>query len=710
MTGRDERYPSGSADYGQSAEPMTGGPWGQPAELMVDAAGTVLACTRPALELLGGSTGELLGRNLASLFSEPSVWAALEEAADRSRCSGGRALLRRPGGGQVDADVNVSALAEGSQGRFLVWLVPAATSEFEDVFGMRVTLVGGGLEVTDPRVQQRLNLLHAAAVRIGGSLDVVRNTKELVDLLVPVFADLGAVDLTEDALDGRELGEYLPGTPMRRVAVAAAEGPWPEEIHGLGETVLLGDVEAEHLRRGTAGILPDLAHLHGELGGDPDRRRLMLPSGATSLLVFPLQARGTVLGAVALWRCAERTPFDRADAAFTDLIGSRLSLSLDNARRYTRERRTAEALQRSLLPPPAVRLTAAETSGTYAPASTAAGIGGSWYDVIRLSGARAAFVVGRAAGHGVNAAGAMGRLRSAVQTLADLDPPPEELLAHLDDLVTRITEDESPRPVSVAGSLRGATCLYASYDPVTGRCLVASAGHPPPVLARRQRGMAEEVELRPGPPLGTGTEPFEPVELHLRPGDVLALHTGPPSPRGKTSRRLRELHAAARVAARTGQPLTEVADRALACFSQEPHEEDIAVLLARVGQVPPEHTAFWQLPADPAMVAHARSLAATQMASWGLGELSLITELLVSELVTNAVRYAGGPIGLRLTKEQRLVCEVSDPSQSQPYLRRARLSDEGGRGLFLVAQLAHRWGSRYTPEGKTIWTEQVFEA
>ncbi|MEV5432656.1 SpoIIE family protein phosphatase [Streptomyces sp. NPDC052701] len=698
MTGRDEGLRTGPAG------------WGQPAELVLDAAWSVLACTRPALELLGGPAAGLLGLNLASLFDDPSVWAGPAEAAERGRPGGRRAVLRRPGGGRVHVDMSVSAFAEGGEARFLVRLLPAPGTEFEDAFGMRVTMSGGGLVVTDPRVQQRLDLLHAAAVRIGGSLDVVRNAKEAVDLLVPVFADLAAVDLTEGTLSGREIGEYTPGTPMRRVAVATATGPWPQEVHGLGETVVLGDVEAEHLRRGSAGVLPDLGHLRAELAGDPGRRRLMLPPGATSLLVFPLQARGAVLGAVALWRCAERVPFDRADASLTELIGSRLALGLDNARRFTGERCTAEALQRSLLPPAAVHLTAAETSGTYAPASTAAGIGGGWYDVIRLSGTRAALVVGKVRGQGVNAAGATGRLRSAVQTLADLDPPPEELLGHLDDLVTRITEDEPPRPASVAGSLKGATCLYAVYDPVTRRCLVASAGHPPPVLVRREHGTPEEITLRPGPPLGTGAEPFEPVELHLQPGDVLALHSGPLTRRGRdTERDLRHVHAAARAAARARRPLTEVADRVLSCLRAEPREEDIAALLARVGQVPPEHTAFWQLPAEPEVVARARALTAAQLAHWGLEELGFTTELLVSELVTNAVRYAGGPIGLRLILDHRLVCEVSDPSQSQPYLRRARLSDEGGRGLFLVAQLARRWGSRYTPGGKTIWTEQLLQ-
>ncbi|SFD26782.1 ATP-binding SpoIIE family protein phosphatase [Streptomyces aidingensis] len=594
-----------------------------------------------------------------------------------------------------------------------------------------------------PHEQQRLDLLHAAALRIGNSLDVTGNAEEMVGVLVPTFADLGVVDITEPVLAGEEPGDLLPGTPMRRVAVAAADGPWPPEMHPLGATILLGEQAREHIRRGSAGVMSDLTKLRRALRDDPEQSRTMLPPGAASFLVLPLQARGAVLGAVALWRCGDRPAFEQRDATLAEEIGSRLALSMDNARRYTRERRTAEALQRSLLPRPIVNITAAETSGVYAPASTAAGIGGSWYDVIALSSTRVAFVVGRVAGHGVNAAGATGRLRSAVQTLADLDPAPDELLTHLDDLVVRFSENEQrpeagrgagagtgtgtrtgrgrgsgtggapaagnaapPDPPADSSTLLGATLLYATYDPVSRQCLIASAGHPSPVLTRRADGTPQSVDLVPGPPLGVGGEPFEPLELRLDPGDVLAFHSGSATPEPD----LDALRTGARAAAADGAgPLAGVGRRVLADLQHQPRLDDLALLLARVQEVPEGSTAAWELPADPSLVADIRSLVSARLTDWGLAELAFATELIVSELVTNAIRYAGGPVGIRLIRDQRLICEVSDPSQTQPHLRRARLSDEGGRGLFLVAQLAHRWGSRYTPTGKTIWTEQSLE-
>nr|WP_248843484.1 ATP-binding protein [Streptomyces virginiae] len=140
-----------------------------------------------------------------------------------------------------------------------------------------------------------------------------------------------------------------------------------------------------------------------------------------------------------------------------------------------------------------------------------------------------------------------------------------------------------------------------------------------------------------------------------------------------------------------------------------PHEatDDIALLLARTRALTSDQVAEWELEPDLSLVAHARELVVGRLSDWQLEDLSFVTELVASELVTNAIRYAGGPVGLRLIRDRLLVCEVSDPSSTQPRLRRARDTDEGGRGLFLVAQLADRWGSRFTSTGKTIWTEQA---
>ncbi|MFJ8074281.1 SpoIIE family protein phosphatase [Streptomyces sp. NPDC096176] len=574
------------------------------------------------------------------------------------------------------------------------------------VRGVAVTFT----DVTEQeRARRRAVLVGTASSALGRSLEVGRNTQVLADLLVPAFADLACVDITEAVLIGEETGEFATGAPLRRVSTVAHGGPWPGELYPPGSVIRVKAYESERLRGGSAVIVPDIEELRPRIAEDPDRRRLVLAPGTASYMVVPLQARGHVLGAVSLWRTAEQPPFDTRDAAVAEDICSRAALAIDNARRYTRERRTAETLQRSLLPRPALKLTAAETAGVYVPGRTPTGTGGSWFDVITLSSTRVAFVVGNVRGHGLNAAVAMGSLRTAVRTLADLDPPPDELLTHLDDLVVRLADDEQPGESD--GSVRGATCLYAVYDPVSARCLMAGAGHASPVLARLS-GETGRVELQPGPALGLEGAPFEPVEVELGPGDLLAFTAGSLSEASGTGdghvvEYLRATASRAGSAGCAGRAVTEIGRDMLAPFLARPPDDDAALLLARVSASPAGSVVAWEFPADVRVVSDARALVTERLAGWGLDDLTYTTELIVSELLTNAIRYAGGPVSVRLIKDQRLVCEVSDPSETQPHLRRARPTDEGGRGLFLIAQLTHRWGSRYTASGKTIWTEQL---
>lgn len=138
--------------------------------------------------------------------------------------------------------------------------------------------------------------------------------------------------------------------------------------------------------------------------------------------------------------------------------------------------------------------------------------------------------------------------------------------------------------------------------------------------------------------------------------------------------------------------------------------DDIALLVARTHLLDPGHVAEWELPSDPAAVARIRNEAAEQLSAWGLEEAGFTTELILSELMTNAIRYGSAPSRVRLLHARTLICEVADGSSTSPHLRRAATTDEGGRGLFLVAQYALRWGTRYTPNGKIIWAEQPLTA
>jgi hypothetical protein len=301
----------------------------------------------------------------------------------------------------------------------------------------------------------------------------------------------------------------------------------------------------------------------------------------------------------------------------------------------------------------------------------------------------------------------MGRLRSAVRTLADADFAPDELLTRLDDLVIRLDREEGPdarQQADEASGEVGATCLYAVYDPVAGHCDLARAGHPPPLLMDPD-GTVRVLDLPAGPPLGLGGLPFESARIDMDEGSVLALYTDGliQAPGRDLDVGLDLLGEALRHPA---VALEETCEEVMRKVRPDPPADDIVLLLARTRKLGVDQVGSWQLPADPAAVAGARRMASEQLAAWGLIDLEFATELIVSELVTNAIRYGTPPIQLRLVRADALICEVSDGSSTAPHLRRARTFDEGGRGLLLVAQVAERWGSRHTSLGKTIWAEQ----
>ncbi|MET8166196.1 SpoIIE family protein phosphatase [Streptomyces sp. NPDC005329] len=571
------------------------------------------------------------------------------------------------------------------------------------------------------RARQRLALLDRAGRRIGRSLDIARTAQELADVAVPGFADLVTVDLLEPVLRGAEPtpDQARDGADdsvtLRRAGRRATGDPWDatgtrEVVHRAGSPAVRCLAGGRPWRVERLDPLDPLDPLTEEWVAG-------LPAGseAPSALIVPVRARGVTLGVTTFLRQHRHEPFGEDDLVLAEDLVSRAAVCVDNARRYTRERDAALALQRNLLPRRLPEQGAVEVAACYRPADELTGLGGDWYDLIPLSGARVALVVGEVPGHGIDAAAAMGRVRTAVRTLAALDLPPEEILAHLDDLVTRMDDEEGvaaetepqgpPDPRTGGAQTVGAACVYVVYDPVDGRCVMAAAGHPAPAVVLPD-GSVTFLELPQGPPLGAGGPPFESAEVTLPEGSTLALHTDGLLARGErwaldTDReRLRQAleQSADTLELRCGTVID-------ALVPARPYD-DVALLMARTRRLAADQVADWELPADPAAVAEARKTASRRLAEWGLTELSFTTELVVSELVTNAIRYATGPIRLRLIRERTLVCEVFDGGATAPHLRHPRTTDEGGRGLLLVSQVTQRWGTRFLPEGKIIWAEQ----
>ncbi|MEU6511566.1 SpoIIE family protein phosphatase [Streptomyces sp. NPDC046942] len=555
--------------------------------------------------------------------------------------------------------------------------------------------------------RQRLTLLNEAAAAIGTTLDVVRTAEELIELLVPRYADFAAVDLLDWVL-GADEPPMIPAGDlvMRRVAQGSTREGDPGAAVHLGETEVHppGSPPSRALRESHAVLSqagePEFAEWLAERNARSPRGR-PFRLGAHSLIAVPLRARGTTLGVAICVRMAHPDGYGPDDAVFAEELGSRAAVCIDNARRFERERSTALALQHSLLPRGLPGQAALDVAHRYLPCGSLAGIGGDWFDVIPLSGGRVALVVGDVVGHGIQSSATMGRLRTAVRTLADVDLPPDELLTHLDDLVVHLAAEDSREEVAELG----ATCLYAVYDPVSRRLTLAAAGHPAPAVVL-PGGTAEIVPMTAGPPLGVGGLPFEAMELDLPEGSVVALYTD-----GLLEDRDRDLDGATDALCQAlttpAGSLDALCDSVLKDVMPDQPGDDIALLVVRTRALGADRVATWDVPPDPAEVAVFRQAAGEQLTAWGLEEAAFVTELVVSELVTNAIRYGDPPIKLRLIRDRALICEVSDASSTSPHLRRANANDEGGRGLLLVAQLTQRWGSRQTGRGKTIWAEQT---
>ncbi|MFD7629883.1 SpoIIE family protein phosphatase [Streptomyces sp. NPDC059851] len=562
--------------------------------------------------------------------------------------------------------------------------------------------------------RERLQMLYEAGVRIGTTLDVVRTAEELTEVAVPRFADFVTVELLEPVLHGDDpalaAGKH---SEMRRAAMGGVRTDQP--LQPVGDVIRF-DVPtapmATALDAGRAVLAEDLNAAMGWRAQDEAGTRGALEYGLHSLISVPLQARGVVLGMANFWRAAA-TPeaFDEEDLSFAEELGARAAVSIDNARRYTREHATAVTLQRSLLPRVLPDQSAVDAAFRYLPAK--AGVGGDWFDVIPLAGTRVALIVGDVVGHGVHAAATMGRLRTAVHNFSTLDMQPDELLGHLDELIDRIDQNESaaaPGPddddlagAGEAASVTGATCLYAVYDPVSGSCTMASAGHPGPALVWPD-GRVEFPELPVGLPLGVGGMPFEAVELRLPESSRLVLFTD-----GLLEDRDRDFDSGlvllSETLARPGRSPDQACGDVLDALLFPAPSDDIALLIADTRRLESDRIAEWEVPADPAAVSRVRGVSTAQLTTWGLEEIAFTAELILSELVTNAIRYGNAPIRVRMLRDRQLICEVSDASSTSPHLRYAATTDEGGRGLFLVAQYADRWGTRYTRRGKVIWAE-----
>ncbi|WP_422938896.1 SpoIIE family protein phosphatase [Streptomyces albidoflavus] len=603
--------------------------------------------------------------------------------------SGGRRRSGRSGRSEPDAPVEHGATpAQAGSG--------AARGSREEPPGRGTGLGDGGqvpgqLPGTARRDGDRLRFVGAATRRIARGIDPDEIVMGLCRATVPTFSDAILVYLSDPLL----VGDERPTGPLvlrlrrtdrlRHLGEGEDEGDQSlaAQIPLSPEALLSPELCEVRPGGALAEVLRGVRPVFSEAPGAQDALAELLGEGRTvpggmRTVLAPLRGRRRVIGAAVFLRSPDRPAFEQDDLLVAAQLATHSALGIDKAVLYGREAYIADELQRTMLPETLPKATGVRLASRYLPAAETARVGGDWYDAIPLPGSRVALVVGDVMGHSMTSAAIMGQLRTTAQTLAGLDLPPQEVLHHLDEQAQRL------------GSDRMATCVYAVYDPVSHRITVANAGHPPPVLLHLG-GRAEVLRVPPGAPIGVGGVDFEAVELDAPAGATLLLYTD-----GLVESRLRDVWTGieqlrerlAATARLTGPdhppPLEALCDDVLDMLGPGDRDDDIALLAARFDGIAPSDVAYWFLDPDPAAPGRARRLARAALARWGLEELTDSVELLVSEVVTNAVRYASRPVTLRLLRTDVLRVEVGDDVPQLPRLRQARATDEGGRGLYLV--------------------------
>jgi len=676
--------------------------------LVMDAAGRITVWNAAAAQVFGWTAEEALGRTTYDFMVAPGDRAQAEGLAVRvlggDTWEGTFPVLRKDGG-TVLVRADVSPLP-GSSGPPAGLIVVA-----RDLLAVRDR---------QQRHEVRLHLLARAGTLLAASLDLEATLDRVAELLVPAFADYCFVDLLEEGLE--------EGV-VRRVALRHAPGAAPRPggpfFVAAGQRVDYPPAhpsrQALDLGRGVLIEHVDLDRVE-EMTPTPDAAAYARSVGVRSVMSVPLRARGTVYGVLTVLLSGESRHYAADDLTLAEELATRVATAVGIALAYHRERDVARTLQRDLLPGQLPDIDGLHVASRYLP-SPLAPVGGDWFDVIPLSAGRVGIVIGDVEGRGPHAAALMGQLRAAVRAFAVLDLPPATMMGHLDELVRSLGE-------------RIVSCLYAVYDAWSRGLWLAGAGHPPPLLI--SGGKCVPLPAPGNVPLGVGGVPFEEYTATLAPDAALLLYTdGLTAYRDAPEDAVTEL--CSRVA-RAGADATvdALADAALS-VAPDTAGDDSAVLVLGVENYDLPVTQA-SLPKSPQAAGDARRRTLETLTSWGLLEQADVACLLVSEVVTNAIRHSGGSVAtaeatavtvsagararggggptngagmrppggvtLRLRRGRRAVwVEVFDPDPRLPTLRRADDSDEGGRGLFLVDVLAARWGARTTLRGKAVWFE-----
>ncbi|MFL4910590.1 SpoIIE family protein phosphatase [Streptomyces sp. MMS24-I2-30] len=511
--------------------------------------------------------------------------------------------------------------------------------------------------------------------------------KQLVDSAVPAMADVAAVEVSDVTLDEcTAMLQPCDGNGFRRAAFHSVFDPQGAYRIGHASHIRTGTPHRYSLRDMRPRVVPHVGPQARWLSCDPARAARMRKNGVHSLMVVPLAFRHVVLGLAAFYRCDGSSPFGRADLRAATQLARKTARALDAVRRDLREQGMGRRLQHALISQPP-HLTAVEDVNGHVPEN---GAPGGWFDVISLPSARVGLVAGHCGGHGITAAAAMSQQKARIRALAALDIDPAEVLSRsfgpsADEPVRSATHECAEGTPS---SSEETHCVYAVYDPVTHRCTAARTGAACVTVIDVHGDIRSAIPTAPAP---IGAASCDVSEFEAPPDSFLLLSSAAAQERHRNAPANRAVPDGGGQAADSHRPAQRVTPP--------------VVLTVRTQAIAPTDVVTWDLPNDAPSVADARARTTAQLTSWDLLDLSFTAALVVSELVTNAIRYSTGPIRLRLIRDHALICEVSDTSHAAPHAHEPAPSEQSGRGLSIVAHLTQAYGTRYTATGKIVWTE-----
>jgi PAS domain S-box-containing protein len=561
-----------------------------------------------------------------------------------------------------------------------------------------VEWIGTAIDVTDRHdalaaleaATRQLALLASASHRLAASLDVDETAEILARACLPDLAESAVVLLLDAARDIQAAAVEHVDVERRDFLVELLDR-YPvryDAPYGSGAAIRTGEVS----------FVPSIDDEQRRSFAVDDEHFAMLGQVApTSVISVPLAARGRVIGALSLRR-EGGVAYTEADVGLVQELAVRGALALDNALLYARERNAALMLQRSLLPRLLPEFHGVACAVRYRPGGAGAEVGGDWYDVLGLADGAIAVAVGDVQGRGLVAASVMGQLRAAVRAYTLEDHSPKEVMLRADAVLRSL--DGGPL----------ATCSYVRLDPVAGELVVAIAGHPPPLLADRTG--TRFIDVDPGLPLGIGGAVFAQSTVPVEEGSVIVLYTDGLVEDARTAldAGMDRLAEVVGPAVAQGLDVEAIADHILErLVPSDDHDDDIALLVLAVGHAATDRTV--DLADDPAAVRTARHLAEEVAASLGADESQAVAlALLVSEVVTNAVRHTGSAGRLRIRLAGNRVRVEAFDGGVDVLRPRASTSAEPGlhdrrRGLQLLDSLADAWGVEPTSGGKCVWFE-----